>query len=47
MNPTEIVDAIIKDLSNRKGLGDEWAAIDDDIRSEIRAEWIDLVEEGW
>lgn len=37
-----IVDAIIADLSGRKGLGDEWDVIDDEIRAEIRAEWIGL-----
>ena len=39
MNPDEIIDKIIADISGRKGLGDEWDQIDDDIKAEIRAEW--------
>lgn len=38
------VDAIIDDLSDRRGLRQEWEQIDRDIRKEIRAEWIKLVE---
>lgn len=38
-----IVDAIIFDLSDRRGLSSEWSCIDDDIRAEIREEWIALV----
>jgi hypothetical protein len=40
-----IVDAIIRDLSDRKGLGNEWEEIDDDIQKQIREEWITLVVE--
>lgn len=43
--PAELaVDAIIEDLSDRRGLRQEWEQIDRDIRKEIRAEWIKLVE---
>ena len=38
-----VVDAIIKDISDREGLGDEWNQIDDEIKAEIRAEWVKLV----
>ncbi len=36
-------DEIINDLAGRKGIGDEWDYIDDDIRAEIRAEWIGYI----
>lgn len=37
------VDAIVYDLAGRKGLGDEWDQIDDDIREEIIEKWTDIV----
>jgi hypothetical protein len=37
-----IVDAIIKDLSDRRGLRHEWEQIDRPIRVEIRETWIEL-----
>ena len=39
MTPDQIITAIVTDLRNRKGLGDEWDNIDADIRKEIVAEW--------
>jgi len=39
-----IVRAIIRDLSDRRGLRHEWDQIDDEIRAEIRAEWQRLIE---
>jgi len=39
----EIVEAIIDDLMSRKGLGDEWDQIDDDIQGEIREAWVAIV----
>lgn len=41
-----IVDGIIADLSDRSGLSDEWDTIDEDIQSEIREEWIEIVLKG-
>ena len=41
-----IVDAIIADLSDRRGLGNEWEACDDDVRAEIAETWSRLVREG-
>lgn len=38
-----IVDGIIRDLSERRGLRHEWERIDEDIQQEIRAEWISIV----
>lgn len=38
-----IVEAIVADLSDRRGLRHEWQAIDDDIREEIKATWIGIV----
>lgn len=39
-----IVDGIISDLSDRRGLGQEWDQIDDDIKDDIRNKWINDVE---
>lgn len=38
-----IVDAIIEDLSDRRGLGQEWEQINSDVQAEIRQRWMDLV----
>jgi hypothetical protein len=35
---TKAVDALIADLSDRRGLGQEWDQIDEDLQVEIRAE---------
>ena len=43
-NAERIVDGIIRDLSDRRGLRHEWDMIDDDIRAEIRDVWIGIVE---
>lgn len=40
---SKIVDAIIKDLSDRRGLRHEWEQIDDDIKKQIRDTWIQIV----
>jgi len=37
------VQAIIRDLADRKGLGNEWEQVDDDIREEIEKKWTDIV----
>lgn len=37
-----IVDAIIMDLTDRKGLRQEWAQIDENIQEEIREGWIKI-----
>ena len=39
----KIVDEIIKDISDRKGIGDEWDYIDEDIQDEIKEEWQQIV----
>lgn len=36
----EIVDAIIRDLTDRRGLKYEWKNIDEEIQAEIRATWM-------
>lgn len=41
---SKIVDAIIEDLSGRKGLGDEWDQIDDDVKEQIREKWTRIME---
>lgn len=38
------VNAIIEDLSDRRGLRQEWESIDNDIQQEIREEWAGLIE---
>lgn len=39
-----IVDAIIKDFSDRRGFRQNWEAIDKPIRKEIRETWVGLAE---
>jgi len=39
----EAAEAIIKDLESRKGIGDEWNDLDDDIRDEIIEKWSDIL----
>lgn len=39
--------AIIKDLSDRRGLRQAWESIDADIRRDITKEWVNLVEEAF
>lgn len=38
-----IVDDIIEDLCDRKGLSDEWFSIDGDLQSDIRSTWIEII----
>ncbi len=38
------VEAIIDDLSGRKGIGDEWDQIDPDIQDEIIEEWQEHID---
>jgi len=40
----KIVDEIIADITDRRGLKRVWYGIDDDIQSEIRDVWIDIVQ---
>lgn len=35
----EIVDYLVKDITGRKGIGDEFEAIDDDICNEMLENW--------
>ena len=35
---------IVTDLSGRKGLGNEWDEIDEDIQDEILKKWVNIVE---
>ena len=41
-----IVDAIIYDLKDRRGLKREWGFIQYDVRDEIKQEWIAIVTEA-
>lgn len=41
----KIVDGIIRDLTDRRGLRQEWEQIDDGVRDEIRERWIAIVLE--
>jgi len=41
--PEAIAEKLIRDISSRKGLGDEWEDIDDEIREEIKQTWIELI----
>lgn len=44
--PDVIVDAIIADLSDRRGIGGQWDCIDEETQGEIRAKWMAIVEKG-
>lgn len=41
-----IAAAIVEDLRDRSGLGDEWEQIPEDIRAEIVVEWARIVRDG-
>jgi hypothetical protein len=41
----KIVEALITDLTDRKGLGNMWEEIDQDIQEEIMTKWVSLVLE--
>ena len=38
-----IVDRLLADLSGRSGIGDAYWSIDRDVRTELRADWIEQV----
>jgi len=40
------VDRIIADLSDRKGIGNEWEWIDEEVQEEIRQKWSDIIREA-
>lgn len=40
-----IVDKIIDDMTDRRGLRQEWDGFDDDIQREIREEWERIVDQ--
>jgi hypothetical protein len=42
---TQIVEAILADLTRRRGLRQEWDGIDKDIQREIRDTWADAVRQ--
>lgn len=42
----KIADQIIDDLTDRRGLKQEWWDIDDEIQESIRQQWADFIEAG-
>ena len=38
-----IVEAIIRDIKGRCGIGDEWDNIEEDTKQEIRNKWMNIV----
>jgi len=44
--PRKIVEALIADLTDRRGLRHEWDQIDADIREQIEDEWTRIVSDG-
>ena len=42
----QIVDNILYDLTDRRGLRQEWEQIDDDIQQEIKDAWFQIVMDG-
>lgn len=43
---TKIVDKIVNDLGDRRGLSNEWDCIDKDVRKEIIQTWTKIVEDN-
>jgi hypothetical protein len=43
---SQIVAAILKDLTGRGGLRQMWESIDEDIQQEIQGTWREIVEEN-
>lgn len=41
---TDIVNTILKDMTDRRGLRQEWDQIDSDIQQEIKDTWAELVQ---
>lgn len=41
----KIVKQIELDISDRKGLRQEWANIDEDVKEEIRDEWFNIIRD--
>lgn len=41
----KIVEALVTDLTDRRGLVDAWDSIDQDVQEEIMTKWVDLVRE--
>ncbi len=41
-----IVNDIIEDICDRKGLGNEWENIDEDIQEEIKEKWFKIVDKN-
>lgn len=44
MNIRKIVNKIVEDICDRGGIGDEWEAIDEDIREEIMQTWEKIIK---
>lgn len=40
----KIVEEIIGDLTDRRGLRQEWEQIDTDIQESIKQAWVDIIE---
>ena len=41
----ELVDAIVTDLTDRRGLRQAWDSIDEDVKLEIRQSWAKIIVE--
>ena len=39
-----IRDAILRDVTDRRGWRQEWDGFDDDVQEDIRADWLRLIE---
>jgi len=40
------VNAIVRDLSDRRGLRQEWEQIDDETQGEIKIRWVEIIMEA-
>jgi hypothetical protein len=41
----KIINRIIKDIKGRKGIGNEWEMIDEDVINEIKEKWENIIIE--
>jgi hypothetical protein len=39
------VERIVRDITGRKGIGNEWEEIDGDVRGEIMVKWVEILME--
>lgn len=46
-NTMKVVDALLKDLTNRRGFRQIWDQTDPDIREELKTAWATILNDQW